>query len=330
MISPNIYLGPPVKMPSRRTLTVIALVTVSVLVLLYTSRRIGSWPALDDPYTYRDPHDPHKSHHAGQGSPDPGHPDHVPPPPPPPPPVDPVCEGFPDTSKVLLVMKTGASEAFARVPTQLMTMMKCLPDFLIFSDLDQNLAGQEIHDSLSTVVPEAQDGNGDFDLYRRQKSCLVDQASCNKRGDPSSEGWKLDKYKNIHIAERAYAMRPDYDWYLFVDADTYVLWPNLMEWLKRLNAKKKLYLGSVTMIHGFRFGHGGSGYLVSKGAMKDFVGKHPGVANEFDVRASKECCGDYIFAMALKNKTQVAVQQMVSWPRLPSRSPRPAHRPEGC
>jgi hypothetical protein len=225
-----------------------------------------------------------------------------------------MCEGFPDTSKVLLVMKTGASEAFARVPTQLMTMLKCLPDFLIFSDLDQNIAGQEIHDSLSSVLFEAQEGNSDFDLYRRQKWCLVDQDNCNKRGNPSTEGWNLDKYKNVHIAEKAYAMRPGYDWYLFVDADTYVLWPNLMQWLKELDPTKKLYLGSVTLINDFTFGHGGSGYLVSKATMEDFVGKHPGVANEYDLRAKNECCGDYIFALALKAKTDVGVQNMVRYP----------------
>lgn len=46
------------------------------------------------------------------------------------------CARFPDTDGVLLVMKTGATEAFDRMPTQLLTTMSCLPDnFLIFSDL---------------------------------------------------------------------------------------------------------------------------------------------------------------------------------------------------
>jgi hypothetical protein len=231
---------------------------------------------------------------------------------PPNPPADPACDGFPDTSKVLLVMKTGASEAYARLPTQLVTMLRCLPDFLIFSDMAQNIGGYQVHDSLATVSEEVQEDNSDFDLYRRQKWCLVDQENCNKLGNPAREGWNLDKYKNVHIAEKAYNMRPGYDWYLFVDADTYVLWPNLMQWLKKLDPRKKLYLGSVTLINNFSFGHGGSGYLVSKGAMDSFVGKHPGVANEYDMRAKESCCGDYIFALALKNKTEVGVQQMVS------------------
>ncbi|KAK3299628.1 uncharacterized protein B0H64DRAFT_102843 [Chaetomium fimeti] len=316
MISPKSLYGPDRvwtpfnKMITRKSSLLLAIATISLLILLYTSR-IGGWSGLDDPYYRPDHHhDPHKSQHAPQGSPQDA--PHPPPssPQPPPPPSDPGCEGFPDTSKVLLVMKTGASEAYARIPTQLMTMLRCLPDFLIFGDMDQNIGGQKIYDSLSTVLPEAQKGNSDFDLYRRQKWCLVDQEVCNKLGDPAREGWNLDKYKNVHIAEKAYKMRPDYDWYIFVDADTYVLWPNLMQWIKKLDAKKKLYLGSVTLIHNFSFGHGGSGYLVSQAAMNDFVGNNPGVANEYDVQAKKECCGDYMFARALKDKTDVGVQQM--------------------
>ncbi|KAK4149948.1 glycoprotein-N-acetylgalactosamine 3-beta-galactosyltransferase 1 [Chaetomidium leptoderma] len=297
---------------TRKSSPIIVIIAIVILVLLYTSGSgsgTGAWSDLDEPY-YR--HDPHRSHHAPQGRFGAGASR-------PKPPVDPACEAFPDTSKVLLVMKTGASEAFARLPTQLMTMLKCLPDFLVFSDMDQNIGGQQIHDSLSTVLPEAQEGNSDFDLYRRQKWCRVDQENCNKLGNPATEGWKLDKYKNIHMAEKSYAMRPGYDWYLFVDADTYVLWPNLMRWLKKLDPTKSLYLGSVTLINKFRFGHGGSGYLISKAAMESLAGKHRGVANEFDVRAKSECCGDYVFGLALKNKTDVGVQQM--WPTINGEKP---------
>lgn len=45
------------------------------------------------------------------------------------------CASFPNTDGVLLVMKTGATEAFDRVPTHLLTTLSCLPDFLIFSDM---------------------------------------------------------------------------------------------------------------------------------------------------------------------------------------------------
>ena len=45
------------------------------------------------------------------------------------------CRVFPKTEGIMLVMKTGATEAFDRLPTQLLTTMRCLPDFLLFSDM---------------------------------------------------------------------------------------------------------------------------------------------------------------------------------------------------
>lgn len=231
-------------------------------------------------------------------------------------PADPSCDGFPDTSNILLVMKTGASEAYGKIPTQLLTNLRCLADedYLIFSDMAQEVAGFMIQDSLDTVLPEAMTGNKDFDLYNRQKTCSVDQETCNKNSgaNTASQGWALDKYKNIHMAEKAYQQRPGYDWYMFVDADTYVLWATLVEWLKQLNPEDKLYVGSVALLGGFPFAHGGSGYLVSKGMMREFLEGKTGIANQWDVPVKSTCCGDYMFSYALKNETGVDVKNVVS------------------
>lgn len=45
------------------------------------------------------------------------------------------CSRFPDTDDVLLVMKTGASEAYDKLPAHLLTSLPCLADLLLFSDL---------------------------------------------------------------------------------------------------------------------------------------------------------------------------------------------------
>ncbi|KAK4209134.1 glycoprotein-N-acetylgalactosamine 3-beta-galactosyltransferase 1 [Rhypophila decipiens] len=286
---------------SRRSLILLAATSLSLfLLLIASSQRMDGWSAFDQAYFHRDGA---KNNKPKANSTDPTRPDH-----------DRHCENFPDTGNILLVMKTGASESYARIPTQLLTILKCVPDFLIFSDMDQEIAGYRIHDSLSTVLESAKAGNSDFDLYRRQKACIVNQEDCNKLGNPAKEGWNLDKYKNIHMAEKTYHMRPDYDWYVFVDADSYVLWPNLVMWLKQLNPMKKLYLGSVALLGGFNFGHGGSGYVVSQGAMADFVGKHPGIGNQWDIKVKSECCGDYVFARAMKEVAGTPVQQV--WPTI--------------
>ena len=221
------------------------------------------------------------------------------------------CKNFPDTSNVLVVMKTGASEVMGKVPTQIMTNLKCVHEYLIFSDMAQTVAGVEIHDSLDTVRTEISKTNNDFHLYWRQQQCPVDPDLCNKYHDAASEGWALDKYKNNHIAEKTYAMRPDYDWYLFTDADTYVIWPTMMQWLSKMDAKKKHYIGSVAMLGDFPFGHGGSGYLVSGPSMKAMFEGKKNVANVYDKAASETCCGDYMFAFALRNETGIDVKNVV-------------------
>ena len=228
-------------------------------------------------------------------------------------PPDGLCDTFPDTSGILLVIKTGASEAFQKIPIQLMTTLKCLPEFLIFSDMEQRIAGHRIRDSLDTVLQEAKDKNSDFDIYRRQQKCQVDLESCIANdAQNTKDAWELDRYKFIHIAEKAYTLRPDYNWYVFIDADTYVLWYTMVQWLQQLDHRDKHYLGSISTLRGIPFGHGGSGYIVSKAAMEEFVGRHPGVANEWDVSMKRTCCGDYVFALAMEKSANTTIRGTVS------------------
>jgi hypothetical protein len=338
--SHNVRLRPYPRMLSRRAFSILAIGAASLLILFFTSDRLTGWsPSLDQPYFHlpggrppeprpptphydedddgayhdRPPRPPASAHDSDPGSPlAPASSNETDAPPRAH--SDPLCADFPDTSGILVSMKTGASESFDRLPTQFMTMLRCLPDFLLFSDMEQHMTGYHVYDALDTVLAEARDNNPDFDLYRRQRSCPVDQDSCNKLGDPASEGWNLDKYKNIHMAEKAYAMRPDYDWYVFVDADTYVLWPNLVQWLRQLKPTDKHYIGSVTMINDKPFAHGGSGYVLSKATMESFVGAHPNIGNKYDVQAKSECCGDYLLSIGLKEMADIEVEQAVRVP----------------
>ncbi|KAI1389190.1 glycosyltransferase family 31 protein [Hypoxylon trugodes] len=238
-------------------------------------------------------------------------------------PYDSSCTSFPATSNILTVVKTGATESYSKIPTQLLTVLRCLPDFLLFSDMEQDIAGYHIRDSLDNVLSEAKKGNPDFDLYRRQQACVVDQQACSseKKRDGKPEGWNLDKYKNVHIAEKTYQLRPNYDWYLFIDADTYVLWGNLVQWLGTLKDPftKKYYLGSMTLINDFGFAHGGSGYILSQATMQGLAKDRFGIANQYDMKAKESCCGDYVMGLALKEISGAHVSQ--SWPTINGEKP---------
>lgn len=301
----------------RHWLGRITLVSACVLVLLLTSKRLHEWSirnsstsiqSLRRPYAYAYPN---LSNGAENNS------DEQPQAPAKSPekPYDPLCASFPNTSNILVVVKTGASESYAKIPTQLMTVLRCAPDFLLFSDMEQSIAGHHIYDSLDTVLLKAKAGNPDFDLYQRQQACPVDQHSCSASSDQGMKGgWELDKYKNLHIAEKTYDLRPNYDWYLFIDADTYVLWNNLVQWLRTLEdpSRKKHYIGSVTLISDFPFAHGGSGYILSQATMRELAVDHHLIANRYDMVAKESCCGDYVIGLALHEALGVSVSGAVS------------------
>ena len=227
--------------------------------------------------------------------------------------ADPLCARHPDMSNIAVVMKTGATESFARLPTQFLTVLRCVADFLVFSDMAQTVAGFPVLDSLDKVLEEAKEGNEDFDLYREQQACEADIGACTSGRDKAKAGWRLDKYKNIHMAEKTWALMPGKDWYIFVDADTYVLWNSLVAWLERLDPSEELYMGSVAWVGDLPFSHGGSGYVLSRASMEAIVGKNPGLANKYDVAMKNECCGDYVFSKAAKEVANIDVRNSVGF-----------------
>lgn len=214
------------------------------------------------------------------------------------------CAAYPEHANVAIVVKTGATEVFNKIPTQLMTFLSCaLEDVLIFSDMDQSIGSKRIYDSLDEVVPKAQKGNPDFELYKLQKAYRLEGGDIGSLRDKGSDAWKLDKYKNIHTARKAWHLRPEKSWYFFIDADTYIFWPNFFQWLRRMSPDEKLYVGSRVDVARPPFAHGGSGYLLSREAIKVLVGKdEKEVAERYDVEAVTGCCGDQELARTLQYK----------------------------
>ncbi|KAI0206033.1 glycosyltransferase family 31 protein [Astrocystis sublimbata] len=233
------------------------------------------------------------------------------------------CARFPSTDGVLLVMKTGATEAFDRIPTQLLTTMSCLPDnFLIFSDMEQQMGPYHIYDALSAVDEADRARIGDFDLYRTQQECIVSQQSCIDAKAQRQSAWNLDKYKFMPMIEETWRMRPGQDWYIFAEADTYVFWANMMHWLKKksgLNPRDKIYLGSRSFVNNRPFAHGGSGYILSGGVLRHLVEKHDNLTRQYTDQGTRECCGDLLVALALDEHEGIKIRQ--TWPMINGEKP---------
>lgn len=96
-----------------------------------------------------------------------------------------------------------------------------------------------------------------------------------------------------------------------MEADTYVSWPNLLKWLTTLDSDKKLYYGNAVRIWEYPkelyFGHGGSGFLLSRAVVKEFAIGHRGLAKRWDKRVHKMWFGDYVLAAALYEELQVSL-----------------------
>lgn len=176
------------------------------------------------------------------------------------------------SQKVVVSIKTGASEAVEKIPAQMQTTLRCAKDVFFFSDLEQDLRQFHLYDALDTVPASVADSNPDFDFYREQYELWRTEGDVSaSNGAKNPDAWTLDKYKFIHSLEKTWALKPDMDWYVLIDADTYIFWDNLLQWLGTMDPTKKSYFGSEVVISGDRFAHGGSGIVLSKAAIYDIV-----------------------------------------------------------
>ncbi|MCJ1234400.1 hypothetical protein MMC14_002361 [Varicellaria rhodocarpa] len=226
------------------------------------------------------------------------------------------CEGFPDTSDILLVMKTGATEAYDKLPIHFLTTLKCTNDSILFSDMEMNIAGHHLIDTLDEVAEDVKTGNDDFDLYRTL------QTYYKLREDPrglkvGTNGWNLDKYKFLHMLLKTYRYRPDAPWYVFVEADTTLIWDNLRTFLNKFDSKKPYYIGSPTYLD-IEFAHGGTGYIISQKAMQVAVGKHQDIAQKYDKNVQSICCGDAMIGRVLLDED---IKLTKAWPILNGEKP---------
>lgn len=164
---------------------------------------------------------------------------------------------------------------------------------------DQQIDKYQIYDVLKDVKDDVRRGRKEFDLYKAQVDCPIPQQYCTA-GLTGKDGWNLDKYKFLHMVEKAWEMRPNKEWYVFAEADTYVFWPNLVWYLRnRVNGTETPYVGSVAMLKGKPFAHGGSGYVIHGDTMRKMA-QIPDLAHKYDMMATHECCGDYLMSLAVQ------------------------------
>lgn len=208
------------------------------------------------------------------------------------------------SSNVVVAVKTGAAEASKRVEVLMRTSLRCARHVLFFSDLEQDVGPYHLHDALESISSSVEDPI--FEFYHRQRNRwrknhdISDLKGITIPGIPDEiAAWSLDKYKNMHILEKTWEILPDKEWYVFIDADTYVVWSNLLKWLSSLDPMKMGFFGSKLFLGDTGFMHGGSGMVMSKRTVYNFAVTNNGTAARWDPLIHKECCGDFMMSKAL-------------------------------
>jgi hypothetical protein len=158
----------------------------------------------------------------------------------------------------------------------------------------------------------------DVEKYKKIKEMIKESPESRKTQNLAA--WTLDKYKQLHILEKLYTEYPDKDWYLIMDADTYLVWPNFLLWLKTLgDSSQKLYLGSPAGgISDLKFAHGGSGILMSHATIYDFAVTYNGTATKWDRAMHNHCCGDLVIGLVFRKR---GIMLKPSWPTTSGESP---------
>ncbi|KAJ6069038.1 hypothetical protein N7499_010925 [Penicillium canescens] len=235
------------------------------------------------------------------------------------------CPPLPGMENILVVIKTGITEAQDKVPVHLRTTLRCIPHKIIVSDFEEDIAGVRTYDVFQNVSESLKQSNIDFALYNRARSggrtALTSQDHTKVANGPSgmsdNPGWKLDKWKFLPMIHTARHARPDAHWFVFLEADTYPIWPNLLAWLSSFDSADRLYLGNQMQIGPNLFAHGGSGFVLSQAAIHAAADYHTANVGEWDDTTDREWAGDCVLGMLL---AKAGVGLTWSWPRVTTQS----------
>lgn len=93
---------------------------------------------------------------------------------------------------------------------------------------------------------------------------------------------------------------PDMKWYVFVEADTLILWSMLQKYLATMDPSQPLYVGYPVMIGSNTFAHGGTGFFLSQPALRTIVEYYAAHKTDLEAQIDEHWAGDCILGRALE------------------------------
>jgi hypothetical protein len=218
-----------------------------------------------------------------------------------------------------VVLRTGATEILEKLPVHFDTTLRCIPNYVIYSDFEEEIEGHHVYDVLDELSQEFKESVPDFELYRQLKTKGRDGLSAYETehggsgpsGSLSNPGWKLDKFKFMPMIDKALRHRPQAKWFVFVEMDTYLMWGNLLNYLSMFNAEEPHYIGKQMYIGEVLFAHGGSGFALSAAAMSKAAVHWRSHMTAYDQYTVEQWAGDMVLGKVLKD---VGVSLLFAFP----------------
>jgi hypothetical protein len=205
---------------------------------------------------------------------------------------------------LLVVLRTGATESLEKVPVHIRTTLRCIPHSVVYSDLDEEIEGHAVHDVLKGVTEDTRGGSEDFKLYNQlqehgrkglKQQGVLTSLSGSSKGDylqTENAGWQLDKWKFLPMIDRALEEKPDAKWFVFIEADTYLGWNNLLEFLGNFDDSKPYYIGKHLFINEIEFAYGGAGFVLSNPAIRKVSEQRSERLSEYEEFTKTHWVGD--------------------------------------
>ncbi|KAJ3277834.1 hypothetical protein HK104_002934 [Borealophlyctis nickersoniae] len=188
--------------------------------------------------------------------------------------------------KLAIALKTGSSVALTRLPVQLLTFLRPIRNLLLIGEGATHVGPHAVWDVLTGLYDNKEkprDFNGPGPVRDRWKKEREEALKKMKPGeealipDKTNVGWLKDAHKNLPGFRLLWEKFPDAEWYIMIDDDTYILLSNLDAFLSQFDPNQPHYFGSANVFTGCDgvrkfgagppFAHGGSGIVISRGAM---------------------------------------------------------------
>ncbi|KAL6230200.1 hypothetical protein BDW75DRAFT_234587 [Aspergillus navahoensis] len=230
------------------------------------------------------------------------------------------CRQLLGAEDVLVIVKTGATVLRERLPVHFQTTLQCIKHYAIFSDLEEEFDGHHIHDVLSGVSVAMKNSVPEFRFYRelhenRERMTRLTRENTSVQRD----AWDLDKWKFLPMVQRALQeAKQDTKWFMFIEADTFLIWSNLLKWLAQLDWRRAHFLGLPVTMEDQRFAYGGAGWLLSRPAIQQITHHIASRNDSYEDFTTDTSFGDLILGYVLE---QAGLGLTGGWPLIQRETP---------